>query len=229
MLSIPSAWICQPAHTTVISPYLHSQALVLTACTVQGILQIDPENRWTPWQALQHPFITDQPFMGTFTPPQEPREFAPHAHHPPATQHNQRPTHNFPSSMQTGISAVSGQPAYVQVSPFAATHSPFAANHTGSSHMGDTLSQPFNNLDLRSTPRSSGFTGDRSGIPATVFPMVGPCVSQGPVRQPYLMQCSVSVFLSCSAHFACLHCRVILRSCRDQSQTHHQCHRHATC
>jgi hypothetical protein len=140
---------------------------------LQGILQIDPENRWTPWQALQHPFMTDQPFMGSFTPPPEPREFAPNAHHQSSNHH--RTHHHAPTAMHTGIVPVSVQPGFVQVSPYAATH-------TGSSHMGDNLSQAIMHVDLRSTPRSSSFTGDRSGIPSNVFPMVGPSVVGGLVR-----------------------------------------------
>ena len=30
-----------------------------------GILDLDPDSRWTPSQALQHPFITQAPFTGT--------------------------------------------------------------------------------------------------------------------------------------------------------------------
>ena len=93
---------------------------------LQGILQIDPEHRLTPWQALQHPFMTDQPFMGSFTPPPEPLEFSPNPHPSPSSHHRQRTHH--PSSMATGVSAQQ----YAQVSPYGAAHSPFAATHTGS-------------------------------------------------------------------------------------------------
>ena len=30
-----------------------------------GVLDLDPDSRWTPSQALQHPFITQAPFTGT--------------------------------------------------------------------------------------------------------------------------------------------------------------------
>ena len=30
-----------------------------------GILDLDPDSRWTPSQALQHPFITQAPFTGS--------------------------------------------------------------------------------------------------------------------------------------------------------------------
>ncbi|KAJ5066425.1 homeodomain interacting protein kinase isoform a [Anaeramoeba ignava] len=33
-----------------------------------GLLQYDPEKRWTPKEAMQHPFITNQKFTGDFTP-----------------------------------------------------------------------------------------------------------------------------------------------------------------
>ena len=36
---------------------------------LQGLLQADPNDRWTPDQALQHPLITEAPFTGSWTPP----------------------------------------------------------------------------------------------------------------------------------------------------------------
>jgi serine/threonine protein kinase len=39
---------------------------------VRGMLVIDPLLRWTPWQALQHPFMTGLPFTGPFVPLPEP-------------------------------------------------------------------------------------------------------------------------------------------------------------
>jgi len=33
-----------------------------------GMMEIDPSQRWTPSQALQHPFITGEPFEGPFSP-----------------------------------------------------------------------------------------------------------------------------------------------------------------
>ena len=38
---------------------------------LSGLLKLDPMKRWTPEQAKQHPFITEQPFNGTWTPPQQ--------------------------------------------------------------------------------------------------------------------------------------------------------------
>ena len=35
----------------------------------EGLLQILPSSRWTPLQSLRHPFITGEPFTGTFSPP----------------------------------------------------------------------------------------------------------------------------------------------------------------
>ena len=171
-----------------------------SSCVLQGILQIDPEHRWTPWQALQHPFMTDQPFMGSFTPPPEPREFAPNVHHSQSRHSTPQRTHHLPS-MATGVSTQQ----YVQVSPYAqASQSPFAAGHTGSTHMGDTsnLSHAFMQVDLHSTPRSSGFTGDRSGIPASAFPMLGGSVGHRAVRPAASCPVSYSVLyyrVSCFA------------------------------
>jgi serine/threonine protein kinase len=35
----------------------------------EGLLQLLPAARWTPLQSLRHPFITGEPFTGSFTPP----------------------------------------------------------------------------------------------------------------------------------------------------------------
>ncbi|KAI8885999.1 kinase-like protein [Backusella circina FSU 941] len=35
---------------------------------IKGILELNPLKRWTPHQALQHPFITQKPFTGPFQP-----------------------------------------------------------------------------------------------------------------------------------------------------------------
>ena len=36
---------------------------------LEGCLRADPTERWTPDQAAAHPFITEAPFVGAFTPP----------------------------------------------------------------------------------------------------------------------------------------------------------------
>ncbi|KAJ2791642.1 dual specificity protein kinase yak1 [Coemansia linderi] len=36
---------------------------------LRGVLNIDPDKRWSPQQASLHPFITGEPFVGTFVPP----------------------------------------------------------------------------------------------------------------------------------------------------------------
>eukprot|EP00850_Spirogloea_muscicola_P006653 SM000032S12037 [mRNA] locus=s32:132845:140561:+ [translate_table: standard] len=38
---------------------------------LQGLINFDPVKRWTPRQAAQHPFLTEKPFTGPFTPPPE--------------------------------------------------------------------------------------------------------------------------------------------------------------
>ena len=49
---------------------------------LRGVLAVDPAQRWTPWQALQHPFLTGLPYTGPFTPPVEPCELRPAARTP---------------------------------------------------------------------------------------------------------------------------------------------------
>jgi len=43
---------------------------------IEGCLQLDADLRWTPQQAIQHPFIQQTPFTGTFIPPPRVRERA---------------------------------------------------------------------------------------------------------------------------------------------------------
>eukprot|EP00249_Psilotum_nudum_P023541 c28917_g1_i2 orf=630-3848(+) len=46
---------------------------------LKGLLHFDPHQRWTPRQAAQHPFVTEEPFDGPFKPPAEaPRLPIPH-------------------------------------------------------------------------------------------------------------------------------------------------------
>lgn len=44
---------------------------------VQGVLAVDPDLRWGPWQALHHPFLTGEPFTAPYQPPPEPASEAP--------------------------------------------------------------------------------------------------------------------------------------------------------
>lgn len=54
--------------------------LLMHLCTC--LQDTDPLTRWTPRQALQHPYITRAPFIGPFQPPPEPH---PHIRLPPAS------------------------------------------------------------------------------------------------------------------------------------------------
>lgn len=40
---------------------------------LRSVLQVDPKKRLTPYQALQHPFITRKPWTGSWTPPPDNR------------------------------------------------------------------------------------------------------------------------------------------------------------
>ena len=52
-----------------------------------GVLDLDPTSRWTPRQAMQHPFVTGSPFTGPFQPQQDP---------PPVPQRRQQPAAGCP-------------------------------------------------------------------------------------------------------------------------------------
>jgi len=43
---------------------------------IEGLLKIDPSERWTAEQASHHPFVMNQPFAGSWTPP-SPKKVAP--------------------------------------------------------------------------------------------------------------------------------------------------------
>ncbi|KAJ0970948.1 hypothetical protein J5N97_018907 [Dioscorea zingiberensis] len=38
---------------------------------LRGLVQFDPEKRWSPWQASHHPFVTGEPFLRPYEPPPE--------------------------------------------------------------------------------------------------------------------------------------------------------------
>lgn len=64
--------ICRPAPTAA----KLSRALFQTSTMHVSSQDTDPLSRWTPRQALQHPFITRRAFTGPFLPPPDP--------HPPS-------------------------------------------------------------------------------------------------------------------------------------------------
>jgi dual specificity protein kinase YAK1 len=67
---------------------LHAQRYILTSCNsgsdtekteclslidfLRGLLEVDPNKRWSPLQASHHPFITGEAFTGPYKPFQEP-------------------------------------------------------------------------------------------------------------------------------------------------------------
>lgn len=179
----------------------------MRVCALQGILQTDPARRWTPWQALQHPFITDEPFMDNFVPPEEPPEVRPmlrHASMPRAVPSSaRRAAAGHVSSAQHTAASPQGLSPYqhVQVSPFqgaAATNAAFAMSVNGS----DSLPRAYL-ADGRGYGSDSGGLMDRSGtIPASAFPMLGSSVGLGNTSTLSMFQVhpSVTWVYSGSAH-----------------------------
>ena len=49
-----------------------------------GVLDLNPTSRWTPRQAMQHPFVTGSPFTGPFQPEQDPPPVPQRRHQPAA-------------------------------------------------------------------------------------------------------------------------------------------------
>ena len=69
----------QPYRVALLRP---SSALVLQARSafldfLAGVLDLDPAERWTPRQALLHPFITGEAWTGFFQPQADPHTPAP--------------------------------------------------------------------------------------------------------------------------------------------------------
>jgi len=53
-----------------------------------GVLDLDPRSRWTPRQAMHHPFIKGEPFTGPYQPPPDsPAQLCRQHHH----QHHHHP------------------------------------------------------------------------------------------------------------------------------------------
>eukprot|EP00892_Ulva_mutabilis_P005218 jgi/Ulvmu1/3068/UM015_0108.1 len=154
---------------------------------LKGILQTDPTRRWTPWQALQHPFITDKPFTDSFEPPEEPPEVRPMLRHSsmpravPADHRSAMTAGHVGSAQHAAASPHTLSPyQHVQVSPFqaaTATNGAFAMSVSGS----DSLPRAYvASAEARGYGSDSGGILDRSGtIPASAFPMLGSSVGLG--------------------------------------------------
>lgn len=86
-----------------------------------GILDLDPDSRWTPSQALQHPFITQAPFTGPF----QPRPDSPH----PARSLRDYASPTAGSSSQTAAAYVYGAASQPPLTPLATSPELHAQAH----------------------------------------------------------------------------------------------------
>lgn len=55
-----------------------------------GVLDLDPKTRWTPRQAIKHPFITGEPFTGPYQPAADSHPQQVHHHHHRHLRHQQQ-------------------------------------------------------------------------------------------------------------------------------------------
>ncbi|KAL3686400.1 hypothetical protein R1sor_008974 [Riccia sorocarpa] len=68
---------------------------------LKGLVNFDPVSRWTPRQALQHPFLTEKPFSGPFKPtPETPRKLVGHGM---AVEHNPEAGHWFGTGLSPQV------------------------------------------------------------------------------------------------------------------------------
>jgi dual specificity protein kinase YAK1 len=74
---------------------------------IEGLLKIDPTERWTADQASQHPFVTGQPYTGPWTPP-PPKQVTPLILPPPFIPAGVGVTARLPPGAT--VSASSGAP-----------------------------------------------------------------------------------------------------------------------
>src|SRR2546430_9382392 len=76
---------------------------------VQGLLNLNPIERWSPQQAKLHPFITGEKFTGKFTPPMQLKSSKPSATSQaisaPPIAHQNSTGHLSPMSSQSNASA----------------------------------------------------------------------------------------------------------------------------
>ncbi|KAI7831761.1 hypothetical protein BC939DRAFT_149344 [Gamsiella multidivaricata] len=76
---------------------------------LQGLLNLNPIERWSPHQAKLHPFITGEPFTGTFIPPTIPKK-------PSTAENSARLEPTLPGrtnkTRSTSLSASSSAPAF---------------------------------------------------------------------------------------------------------------------
>jgi serine/threonine protein kinase len=48
--------------------FLETESRLCILDFLYGVLELNPLKRWTPQQAMQHPFITQKPYTGPFKP-----------------------------------------------------------------------------------------------------------------------------------------------------------------
>lgn len=72
-----------------------------------GVLDLDPKTRWTPRQAIKHPFITGEPFTGPYQPAADSPPQPIHHHH----HHSQRHQHQHSPEQQQQIYAAAAAAA----------------------------------------------------------------------------------------------------------------------
>ncbi|ANB15940.1 serine/threonine protein kinase YAK1 [Sugiyamaella lignohabitans] len=70
---------------------------------VQGLLNLNPFERWTPQQAAMHPFITESKFVGPFVPSSVVKGPTPVATPPPPQQNQQQQQQQLPTQMQPQV------------------------------------------------------------------------------------------------------------------------------
>lgn len=142
----------------------------------QGLLNLNPLERWTPAQARLHPFITQQKFTGPFVPPMTLRASSSKSPAPGVQEQQraeaaskQRAAQQVQMQQQQQQHYANMQMQYAQTPHAAAQQSPGAYNMYSPSHQG--APPPY--------PAQSGFTQQP-------MPMIQPGQSARYTQQPNL-------------------------------------------
>ncbi|KAK9812204.1 hypothetical protein WJX73_003998 [Symbiochloris irregularis] len=140
---------------------------------LSGILDTDPLTRWTPRQALQHPFITRRPFTGPFMPPpdHQPPLRPPEHPTPPSNAPIYMPGMSYPAmppSIPASIAAALATSPEAHMQAHAAAMAAVQAHFSPQAGLGISSAQRQPSSHLSSSHLSTSFPtpADMTALPS---------------------------------------------------------------